>query len=94
MATLQEGQIGAFIRVKFRQDGQPVDISSSVTRKIILKKPNRVVVTKTATLFGTDELRYTTVANDLVPAGTWQAQAETDITGKTSWGTFPVNKNL
>ena len=102
MSSPQEGTVGAVIQYTVLDGaGAPLNISTATTKKLIFKKPNGAVIEKTAE-FVTDgidgKLKYVTVANDLVPSGTWRAQAYVVVPGvadgKTEVKNFPVSRNL
>ena len=102
MADLQVGNIGTSIRRTIRdQAGAVVDISGTTVRKFYFRKPNGVVVTKTAALVGGGTggiMEYvTTAASDLDIPGEWVLQGFiTNSSG--SWFTnrdrLPVLQNL
>lgn len=64
-----------------------VDISGAITRNMIFKKPNGVLLTVPGVLVtdGTDgQLKYTFVSGDLNKYGWWSMQAFIDW-GSTEW---------
>jgi hypothetical protein len=66
------GDIGTVFEIDVGED-----ISTATTKQIYFKKPNGATLTKTATFTtdGTDgKIEYTTVADDIDVAGTWQIQ--------------------
>ncbi len=57
--------------------GLPKDLTGATGKKFIMKRPDRVVIERDADFStdGTDGmLKYTTVAGDAFPHGTWQIQ--------------------
>lgn len=83
---IRVGDIGTILEVTLMDDAAVVDISSATTTQFKLKKPGGTTVTKTAvfTTDGTDgKLRYTTLANDLDEAGSWDIQTYLVMTGWT-----------
>lgn len=94
------GDIGTVLVVTILEDGSAVDISSASSLQIILRKPDGVSYTKTATIYtdGTDgKLSYTVLDGDLDAAGLWKIQAVVVIpsgTYSSSVGSFKVHCNL
>ncbi|NIQ01599.1 MAG: hypothetical protein GWM98_15440 [Nitrospinaceae bacterium] len=78
MADLQKDSVGVTLQVTVQENGVAVDISAATTRQIIITKPDRSKLTKTATFVtdGSDgKIQYVTVAGDLDLAGTYSLQA-------------------
>ncbi len=74
-----------------------VDLSAFTTYQMILQKPDKSEVTKTAVLFtdGTDGIiYYDTVAGDLDQSGTWKRRAKISTLTSTftgDWIEFEVS---
>lgn len=100
--SVQENAIGIPIDYSVRDfNGNEKDISGATVKKLLLKKPNGVRLTKTAEFAnppGTDgHLVITTVDGDLVPYGIFEVQAELTFPSsdlRTAIDTFPVLRNL
>ncbi len=93
MKTFMLGDYGAALRLRVTDDGEAVDLSLATVKRIKLRKPDGVVVTKDAefTNDGTDgNMQYTLVAGDLDVAGRWRWQGYlagvSGFTGHTSEG--------
>ena len=103
MANLQVGIIGTSIRVTIRdQDGTVVDLSTTSTRQLYLKKPEPIGSTliKTASLVGGGTggiMEYLTISGDIDTPGKWQLQAAY-VNSAGTWRTnvvdLPVLPNL
>ena len=103
MVTVQLNDIGSVLRVTVREssDQSAVAVSSAtVTKDIILEKPDGTNVTKAAsfTTDGTDgKIQYATISGDMDAAGTWGLQASVVLTSHTIKSTrvrFEVKENL
>jgi len=109
--SLQAGVVGAIIRVTCVEPQTaaekaagaarvPIDISATTVKELIFRKPDGLVVTKTAdfTTNGEDgALEWATVSGDMEPWGTYAVQPNIAIPGFTGRGqrvAFPVLKNL
>lgn len=97
----QEGAIGAIIEyIVLDDDDEPLDISSATVKALVFKKPDGTVVEKTAVFVtnGTDgKLKWTTIAGDLTPYGTYSAQARLTMPGfdgRSQVELFDVLRNL
>lgn len=96
------GDVGTIIRLTITEaDGTTaVDVSTATVKKFYFMKSDGTKVNKTAEFntTGTDgKLKYTTVANDIDQAGTWQVQAYVEIgTSKyySTKTTFAVHSNI
>ena len=77
MQSPQKDAVGVAIKARVIEDEAAVDVSTSSTKQIFLKKPDGTIVIKTAA-FVTDGidgwLQYVTVAGDLDASGTWEYQ--------------------
>ena len=89
------------IKVPILEDGDPVDISGAVTKKLTVKGPNGKTIVNTDAPFFTDGtdgyLKWPTAATDFDVAGTWEIQSYLklgDWEDYTSTGTFEVYENL
>ena len=83
MADLQVGNVGTSIQVTIKdQSGIVVNLSTSTTRKLFLRKPepaSGTVLIKAASLVGGGTggiMEYVTVAGDLDVPGAWGLQAK------------------
>lgn len=82
------------------QDGNIVDLSAASLKNIILVKPDRTKMTKTADFYtdGSDgKIKYVSVANDLDVIGIWRIQAYVEVGAKklyTDISSFKVHDNL
>lgn len=92
--------IGTVFRATVQDGGTEVDVSAATLRRLIFRKPNGTLLTKTATLTtdGTDgQIEYATVTGDLDTPGRWMVQGYVEI-GSGRWHTdisqFTVHKNL
>lgn len=99
--AISENAVGAQIEYTVLDaNGDPKDISTATIKKLVFKKPNGVVVEKTAafTNSGSDgKLMVTSIDGDLQPYGIFQVQALLTIgtfNSKTVTATFPVSRNL
>lgn len=100
-ADIRVGDVGTVLRVTVvDQDSAALDLSSASSKLIYLRKPDRTVLTKTASFYtsGTDGiLTYTAVTGDWSVAGTWGIEARVVI-GTTiynsSIGTFAVRDTV
>jgi hypothetical protein len=99
--TPQENAIGVDIIVTVLDTAGAVkNISTATAKQLIFKKSNGTVVAKTATFVtdGSDgKLKWTTIAGDLTPYGTYQVQAAITMPGFEGRGKpalFDVLKNL
>lgn len=97
----QESAVGVIIQYTVLDyNANPLDISSATVKSLVFKKPDGTVVTKTATFVtnGTDgKLKYTSIAGDLAPYGTFSVQAMLTMTGfdgRSEVETFDVERNL
>lgn len=83
--SLYEGAVGVVIEYTvLDSSGQPLNISAASSKKLIFRKPDRVILEKNADFVtdGSDgKLKYTTVEGDLVPHGNWRAQADIIVPG-------------
>jgi hypothetical protein len=77
-AEIHVGDIGLTFRVTIKdQDSNVVNLSETLTKQIILNKPNGEILTKNATFYtdGTDGIiEYVTVEGDLDTQGIWKIQ--------------------
>lgn len=77
-----------------------IDLSAATTKRILFKKGNGEILTKTATFEtdGTDgKVYYRSVSGDLTPSGTWQIEADLitpSYEGRSSTGIFKVEGSL
>ncbi len=72
------GDIGTIMETTIKNDNVPVDISSAITKNILLKNPSGTLLTRPGVFItdGTDGgLKYTAIAGDLDESGVWQIQA-------------------
>lgn len=85
-----------FIVTILNQDEEAEDLSGYSTKQIIFTKPSGEKLTKTANFYtdGTDgKIYYTSVADDLDEAGTWQIQGVVDGF-HSNIETFKIYRNL
>jgi len=92
--------IGTVFEATIMDGAVVVDISTATTKQLILRGPNGISKTKSAsfTTNGTDgKLRYVTVANDLNVTGQWSWQAYV-VLSNGAWHSdvaeFIVHENL
>ncbi len=98
---VQEGAIGVLLTFTVLDAaGDPLDISTATIKKIRLRKPTGVM-TEVTGVFVTDgsdgKLQYTTIANDLIGFGRWEAQAYVTTPTFTTGSditTFDVDRNV
>lgn len=104
MADIKEVQLDsvnlAIIISVIDQDGNIVDVSSASTKNILIKKPDRTVLTKTGVFVtdGTDgKIQHLTIAGDLDQLGIYEAQGDI-VVGSTDIPTvvskFKVVRNI
>jgi len=98
---IHEGDVGVLIQGEILDDGVVRNISTLSAGVLYLKKPDFSVLTKTATKVndGTDGLiGYTTIADDMVPAGDWYGQFKCTLSGgaifHTTWFEIEVKENI
>lgn len=75
------------------EDSTAIDISGYSTLQMILKDPDGIETTKTASFIndGADGLlTYTIQSGDIDKIGTWQVRAYLDSELKTAWHSFTV----
>ena len=101
MPGLHIGDIGTVLEVTLQDEtGAALDVSDATVMQIVLQKPDKTTVTKTAvhTTDGTNgKIQYVTVSGDIDQAKTWKIQGKVTLpTG--SWSSeiasFNVEKNL
>jgi len=94
------GDIGTVFTVTLKEDDTAVNVSTATTKQILFQDPSQSVTAKTAefTTDGSDgKIYYTTVADDLDEAGTWQIQAKVIMptgTWRSNTEEFKVYPNL
>jgi len=94
------GDIGSTFIVTVKDGTSAVDISGATSKRLILRRPDTTILDNagTFTTNGFDgKLQYTTVADDLTLAGSWEIQAKVVITSGTftsSSAKFTVFQNL
>lgn len=92
--------IGTIFTITVKDGSSSVDISSSSTKQVIIKKPGGAKLTKDAAFVtdGTDgQIKYTIVSGDLDEAGTYKLQGYlviSDGTFYTDITSFKVYRNL
>lgn len=103
---IHEGDVGTvfeLIMVEWDEDLEEdvvVDISTATVKSIKFGKPTAATVTQTGVFVtdGTDgKMKYTSVADDLVPTGDWDIQGYVEMpawTGHSDMGHFTVHRNL
>lgn len=101
MAEIHVGDIGTKFIITILDEGEAVDISACTTKEIMFEKPDKTVLTKTASFQtdGTDGKIFwmTTLVTDLDLMGQWKIQGKISIGGgtwKTQIGTFRVYENI
>lgn len=100
-SEIHVGDTGTIFRATISDENcLPVDLSVYSTKELMFGKPDKSVVTKTASFYtdGTDGIiQYTSEADFLDQAGIWQVQGKVSTVG-TSWKSnlveFRVHKNL
>lgn len=85
MTTVFTGDIGTEIKLDCKSD-----VSSATVKSIVARKPNGSKVTWSATLEGTDFIKYVILSGDLDVAGTWHLQAKVDMPGWSGSGEVAV----
>ena len=99
--TIHLNDIGTVFEVTLKDEtGTVLDISSATVKQIVFQKPDKTLITKTASFSntGTDgKIRYISQAGDLDQPKSWQIQAKVTLPSG-SWssdiGSFTVDKNL
>lgn len=101
IGEIHVGDVGTIFLVTIKDENDTVvDVSTSVGKTLIFKKPDGTILSKTAS-FSTDgtngEIQYTTIDGDLDLHGKWAIQAFIDF-GSTEWYSdidkFTVYNNL
>ena len=98
---VHKNDVGTILELELKDDGVVVNISSQTSLKIFLRKPDGVVLEKTAALSsdGADgKMRYV-VIDELDQTGMWEMQGEVTLTSpagtwRTSAFEFRVYENL
>lgn len=97
---IRVGDVGTSLQVTVQDGKSIVDLSASVIKQIIFKKPDGSTVAKNASFVtdGTDgKIKYTFAASDLSMPGEWLYQAYVTFAA-SSWksdiGQFQVYDNL
>lgn len=99
-SEIHMGDVGTIFRVTVYDGSDVVDLSSVDTKQILLRKPNKAVLTCAASFYtdGSDGIiQYTTQTSELDKAGLWSIQAYvafSDSAWHTSVDTFKVYNNL
>ncbi len=100
MARLDEvhvGDIGTVFEATITDAGVVVDVSGASTKDLNFLKPDGTTTLNKTASFTTDgvdgKIRYTTIAGDLTPAGTWQIQAHV-ILGGGDWKSDIIEFNV
>lgn len=75
------GDIGTAVDCNMR-----INLTASTVRQIKYRKPSGTAGTWTATLVGTERLRYITLAGDIDEAGAWQFQPYAEKPGWSGHG--------
>jgi hypothetical protein len=99
--TIHLNDIGTVFEVTLKDEtGAVLDVSSATVKQIVFQKPDKSLLTKTATFSSTGsdgKIRYVSQAGDLDQPKSWQIQAKVTMPSG-SWssdiGTFTVDKNL
>ena len=97
---IHKNDIGTILRVTIYDGSTIVDISTATTKTIYLRKPNGVILTKTAVFYtdGSDGIiQYIVQSTDLDQDGTWGIQAYivlSDGSWRTDMSTFIVYRNI
>lgn len=100
--NIHQGDIGTVFTVTIIDDttSAAIDVSTATTKQIIFRKPDKSLLTATAT-FTTDgsdgKITYSTVSGDLSQPGLWKIQGKViapTFTNSTENSTFNVKKNL
>lgn len=68
------GDVGTVITVDCGEN-----ISAATVMELKVEKPGGATITWTASLYGTDYLRYTIQSGDLDESGTWKIQASVTL---------------
>jgi len=97
---IHKGDIGTIFRITITEAGAAVNVSTATTKTFKFTKPDGTVVEKAASFTGSGsdgQLQYTTIADDLDQAGSWQVQpylVMTGFTGHKEINQFSVVGNL
>jgi len=97
---IHEGDIGTKLLITIKDDGAIVDISSSSSLNIFIKRPDGTMLTRAGTLEtdGTDgKMYYIVVAGDLNQAGVYKLQSQVNLTSGAFYSStvnFQVHCNL
>ena len=97
---IHENDIGTVFIVYITEDGVAVPLGTATTKEIRFRKPTGIQAIKDAEFVtdGSDGgLKYTTVTDDLTPAGVWQIQGRAVLPNGT-WSSevdeFRVHENI
>jgi len=101
MSEVHVGDIGTKFLITVLKDGELVDISLAIEKKIYFEKPDKTTLEKTA-IFETDGTDgkifwMTTLVTDLNLMGQWKIQGKISICGgtwRTQIGVFRVYDNI
>lgn len=77
MSTVHVGDVGTIFEITVLENNVALDISAATDQKILFRKPDGTVLTKTAafTTDGTDgKIEYQSQAGDIDVKGTWEIQ--------------------
>lgn len=101
MSSIQKNAIGVDLIGTIAESGVTIDVSTTTTRQIFLKKPSGSIINRSAILLtdGTDgKIVYRTIAGDIDVAGTWSIQGYVvfpgGFDGRSEVVTFQVLDNL
>jgi len=97
---IHQDDIGTIFPMTVKSGDAAVDISSATEKKILFKKPDGEILTKTAAFYtdGVDGIiQYAAAQGDLDTTGKWKIQARVTLSSGT-WssdiGEFTVYKNV
>jgi len=93
-AEIHVGDIGTAFEVTVKdQDDVVVDLSSATAKEILLQKPDKTVLTKTAS-FKTDGedgvIQYALAAGDIDANGLWSLQAHVVLPAGEWWSSVVI----
>lgn len=92
MSRVYKGDVGTLLTVDCG-----TDISAATTTQIKARLPNKQIVTRTASLSGTNYLTYNLIAADTATVGTFKGQAYVELPSGQWYGetfTFEISERL
>lgn len=97
-----KNDVGTRLLITVKDDGEPVDISTAISRQVILKRPDDSIVNRSASVFQDGSatsgvMYYDTILGDFSEAGIYKLQGKLITASGTYFTdlyTFKVQCNL